>query len=242
MATLERERADLPASEQRLEGLLAERLEAIMSTREDIAGERAAHDAEMERKAAELTDIERRISEARELLSAAHEATERDREQRAAFEERLQALASLTEDVSAESQSAAEDRASEPAVEPEVLVPEVEPATAQSEPDAEATVIRETVESPADEPQAPSVEPVAEPSNGTTRRRRGLRRRGRSGGSAARCAVCSAEGTAGSEQGLRDDGWILHDGGSVCPQCQSEGWKFPEGSALPFRSAEEAVH
>lgn len=49
------------------------------------------------------------------------------------------------------------------------------------------------------------------------------------------CAVCGRTLQVASPQELAETGWQVHDGMSVCDQCQSEGWQLPAGAGVPFR-------
>jgi hypothetical protein len=248
-----------------------------------MQSDRDRHDVEIEQKASELARLEHRISEARELLSDAHAATERERAQRAALEERLQALSALTlgsspqtapprADDEAEHADPAEDppvpepgahvpvpdpptftdpeaeETSEPEAEAKVETPTEQQAhqNGHEAPDAQPTTVREVVEA---KPAAHDFETVqatavAEPFTGSPAPKRSRFGRRRKAGRAfidrpGKCLTCSTEYEAENEKELAASGWIVQNDDGVCPDCQSNGWRFPEGATLPYRSGNE---
>jgi hypothetical protein len=60
-----------------------------------------------------------------------------------------------------------------------------------------------------------------------------LRRR-----SLAPCAVCRCPRPASTDAEATALGWALRGAGALCPTCQREGWRFPEGATVPFRSVD----
>jgi hypothetical protein len=51
-----------------------------------------------------------------------------------------------------------------------------------------------------------------------------------------KCVICSTTWTADSVEQLEASDWLIRDDVALCANCQHEGWAYPEGAALPFRS------
>jgi hypothetical protein len=52
------------------------------------------------------------------------------------------------------------------------------------------------------------------------------------------CAVCRRPRPAASDAEATAIGWTLRKAGTLCPTCQREGWQFPDGAIVPFRSVD----
>jgi hypothetical protein len=208
------------------------------------------------------------------VLADLHAAGEREREQRAALEERLQAVAALTyvgrdeiatdDEPQAEAATEHEEQpadaetteapfvADEPAearpaesmggdadqpvpADPTVASPVGSAETAEADAGEAAadqpTVARFVPETPVDVPAQAS-----KPSGGRRRRfRKGTPFVDRPG----KCVVCSKAYQAESHDELAESGWVIRHDGGLCDTCQSDGWAYPEGAALPLRVGAE---
>jgi hypothetical protein len=55
------------------------------------------------------------------------------------------------------------------------------------------------------------------------------------------CAVCQRTIQAGSAGKLANSGWIVRDEVGLCPSCQQDRWRLPEGATVPFRRFSESA-
>lgn len=201
--------------------------QAVAQAREEserrLADARAAIEREREARVA----LEKRVHDEQDRAQReASHAQPADRQMSEELEERRRAVAEAERDAREERQRWEEDarvqverRAAELA-EAERRIAEARAALAR-EPGA-ATPRGEEIDLP--RPKGSILE----------RLRRGLTRRRLD----TECITCGSELAAASVSELRANGWAVgSDGRALCSDCQSEGWHFPHGAALPFRQA-----
>jgi hypothetical protein len=189
------------------------------------AAESAGKDAEEIRRAAER-DAER-------IRSETTASAERLLERINALEQPLVELVSSLRQESEGIRSATESASAPPASPDEVSVepaPDT-PDTPDTPEDPGPSPDQETAHSSNGETTAPE----AAQSGGLFRRLR--RRRGEFISEPGHCAVCNRTFSADSEESLQASGWRVSGDVGLCPPCQSEGWKLPEGARLPYRGA-----
>jgi hypothetical protein len=104
----------------------------------------------------------------------------------------------------------------------------------------EATIEAAAIQVPTDEPTAETSQPVPDAQETVERRRSRIFGRKKAGRAfidrPGKCVICSTAWTASSVEELDESGWLIRDDVALCASCQHEGWAYPEGAALPFRS------
>jgi hypothetical protein len=87
------------------------------------------------------------------------------------------------------------------------------------------------VDDDGDGPQADGAEESSEEARAKPKRRTWFWRRR----TAPPCAVCQMRPPPLTAAELTESGWAVNRAGSLCAACQQDGWRFPAGSAVPFR-------
>jgi hypothetical protein len=197
----------------------------------------------MLRRETELVDIERRITEARAILAAPGAVAAPSTSPSTSEEPGVDMQPGA--DVTAVAESRPDPRANglgrheQPTVERAVLSPELLPAPENLRTPESSSLPEMHIGIQYQPPPGPGLDEAERGGNDELhdRRRRlfGLRKGRAFVDYAETCAVCGTTLKVERKESLKETGWVVGDGGGLCPDCQTAGWEWPDGAVLPLR-------